>query len=183
MSSCMIIIKPLKVFSRGVEFGVDTGDVSDTGIGSCIISVIFNSTVFILMQNINHINVNRPKIESCGTLCSIIVRLLKRSLILVCCVRFLILEKNIKETTTSSETRKFSRPFLVLSPNKVNKDYKKLRNSKHFCKVLWNRKSWIRVTTTQKFRGKPKFTLLLTPLFNWDLLINTHKFHINELCK
>ena len=77
MSSCIIIIEPLNTFCWGVEFGLDTGNVNDTGIGSCIISVIFNFAVFILMQNINHINVNRPKTESCGTLCSIIVPLLK----------------------------------------------------------------------------------------------------------
>ena len=58
MSSHKIIIEPGKTFCRGnLKFGVDSRDVSDTGIGNYIISVIFNLTVFILIQNINHINV------------------------------------------------------------------------------------------------------------------------------
>ena len=49
MGSHMIIIEPVKKFCRdNLEFGVDSGDVSGTGIVICIISVIFNLTAFIL---------------------------------------------------------------------------------------------------------------------------------------
>ena len=50
----------VKKFGQGnLKFGVNSGNVSGTGTESCIFSVIFNLTVFILMQNISHINVKK----------------------------------------------------------------------------------------------------------------------------
>ena len=50
----------VKKFGQGnLKFGVNSGNVSGTGTGSCIVSVIFNLTVFILIQNISHINVKK----------------------------------------------------------------------------------------------------------------------------
>ena len=72
---------------------------------------------------------NGPKIEHCETLYSIIVRLLKQSLILACWFDFWCeskLSKRLNLVSKSlnylfqSEAQKFRRPFLVLSP--INED-------------------------------------------------------------
>ena len=46
----MIIIEPFKKFSQSnLKFVVDSGNVSGTGVGSCVISIIFNLAVSILI--------------------------------------------------------------------------------------------------------------------------------------